>query len=71
MELTTTEEDDSSLPGFAVIETRHTQNHGAFLPLWPRQRLRFKAMTSLKPRTLFYSDPYGLDVMQCAEMGMW
>lgn len=26
-----------------------------------------KVMTSLKPKTLFYIDPYGLNVMQCAE----
>lgn len=27
-----------------------------------------KVMTSLKPNTLFYKDPYGPDVMQCAEI---
>lgn len=27
-----------------------------------------KVMTSLKPQTLFYIDPCGLNVMQCAEI---
>lgn len=34
----------------------------------PSAKATLKVLTSLKPRTLFYIDPYGLNVMQCARI---